>query len=342
MSHLLEPWKDETSETAETNMDAINEEVPEETTNVNAINKEIPEETTNMDAINKEFPEKGDEEIPSPNVPQDQGEQEHEEEQEPPDADEAPAGSNESPPRKKRVYLKNLTPNSKEVEIERRKQAKRDTSNRWHSKWESAGVPKACEEPNQDHQEEQPNEPHIEDQVNEQHQEPHDDGVDGARGDGDDQMAEPGGDDTFKPTAELLLDAPLCNDMRKVRFTFMKQWCEWKGTDDQKAAAQAWQESDLRAQIVAGRKKGQYWPRPKNGIFEDLVSVLHGINWARLKKHVLPLSVLVKETGTCSNIDMFFWISLWKDFHPFYMVLDPQHTPAGPCLREHLDLHQLP
>jgi hypothetical protein len=40
----------------------------------------------------------------------------------------------------------------------------------------------------------------------------------------------------------------------------------------------------LRAQIMAGRKKGQYWPRPKDGIFEDLVSVLHGINWARLKK----------------------------------------------------------
>ena len=280
MSHLLEPWKDETSETAET-------------TNMDAINEEVPEETTNMDAINKEIPGKGDEEIPSPNVPQDQGEQEHQEEQEPPDADEAPAGSNESPPRKKRVYLKNLTPNSKEVELERRKQAKRDNSNRWHSKWQSAGVPKECEEPNQDHQEEQPNEPHLEDQpnephledqVNERHQEPPNDGVDGARDDGDDQMAEPGGDDTFKPTAELLLDASLCNDMRKVRFTFVKQWCEWKGTDDQKAAAQAWQESDLRAQIMAGRKKGQYWPRPKDGIFEDLVSVLHGINWARLKK----------------------------------------------------------
>ena len=101
---------------------------------MDAINEEVPEETTNMDAINKEIPEKGDEEIPSPIVPQDQREQEHQEEQEPPDADEAPAGSNESPPRKKRVYLKNLTPNSKEVELERRKQAKRDNSNRWHSK----------------------------------------------------------------------------------------------------------------------------------------------------------------------------------------------------------------
>ena len=225
-------------------MDGINEEFPDE---------EFP--FPNEDGINEEFPAEGDEEFPFPNEPEDH------EEQEPPVAEEAPAGSNESRPRKKRVYLKDLTPNSKEVELERRKQAKRDNSSRWHLKWQSAGVPKECDEQNQDHQEEEPNEPHREEQPNEQPQEPPDDGVDGARGDGDDQMVEdlPGGGDTFKPNEFLVLEASVCQDMRKVRPMFMKQWCEWKGTDDQKAAAQAWQESDLRAQIMAGRQqKHQY------------------------------------------------------------------------------------
>ena len=36
--------------------------------------------------------------------------------------------------KKKRVYLSDLTPNSKEQELERRKQANRDNSKNWHAR----------------------------------------------------------------------------------------------------------------------------------------------------------------------------------------------------------------
>eukprot|EP00435_Cladocopium_sp_Y103_P070010 s293_g34.t1 len=160
-----------------------------------------------------EMPEQDVDENPqSPNEPQEEDAQ----------ADVAPpapdAGEAKRP--SKRVYLRDLTPNSKEVEIERRKQAKRDNSNLWHARWQSAGVPKGeSEEQNQDHQENESNEPHDE----EPRQEPRDD-VDGANDHGDREIAEnppagnppdPPADDTFRPNKELL-DASVSDDMRKI------------------------------------------------------------------------------------------------------------------------------
>lgn len=100
---------------------------------------------------------------------------------------------------KKRVFLKDLTPNSKEVEIERRKQAKRDQSNVWHAKWESKGVPKESNksEPEPSTESIVPNpEPEVEDVE-------------------------------FKVSPELLEEA-VTSDMRTVRSNYMAQYIAWK------------------------------------------------------------------------------------------------------------------
>lgn len=143
-------------------------------------------------------------------------------------------------PKKKRVFLKDMTPNSKEVELERRKQAKRDNSNKWHSKWASKGVRKNVDECGGE--------------------EPSSSAAPAAAAD----PAEPE-DDVFRPDAELLLDA-VSGDMRKVRANFMKKWSEWKGGTNPEIdpetlrtmSGKAWMESELWAEIMATRKHQQY------------------------------------------------------------------------------------
>ena len=110
-----------------------------------------------------------------------------------PPAEEEPKGA----PRK-RTYLKDLTPRSKEVELERRKQVKRDNSRLWHQTYHSKGVLKTDEGEGGEEPEEPPQEPP---------QEP---------------LQEPAGlpQDEFKPDQELM-DFAVDNDMRKARFKFM-------------------------------------------------------------------------------------------------------------------------
>ena len=149
---------------------------------------------------------------------------------------------------KKRVFLKDLTPNSKEVEIERRKQAKRDQSNVWHAKWESKGVPKESNksEPEPSTESTVPNpEPEVEDVE-------------------------------FKVSPELL-EVAVTSDMRTVRSNYMAQYIAWKevqcpDVDPSTFRSEAnrhWMESELRCQLMAGRKKQQYW----------LVLALDSVRW---------------------------------------------------------------
>ena len=158
-------------------------------------------------------------------------------------------GSGQKPERKKsnrkRIFLKDMTPESKQIEIERRKQLKRDNSNLWHAKWHSKGVPKNDQEAAA--QPEVPAEGHE--------AEPPEVQVEGHEAVA--PATDDGNNETFKPD-EGLVTFGITGDMRKVRAQFMTQWLEWKGSKDQKAAAKAWQESELRAQIMAARGKKQY------------------------------------------------------------------------------------
>ena len=143
---------------------------------------------------------------------------------------------------KKRVFLKDMTPNSKEQELERRKQVKRDNSNAWHQKWTSKGVPR---------------EPQNDEQVGDTHQdEPA----------GSHEEPPPQEADGFKVDPEILNKA-IKTDMRSVRSNFMNQWMEWKQKQDdfdgdveklRKVASEKWLKSALRAQMSAGRKGSQF------------------------------------------------------------------------------------
>ena len=59
-----------------------------------------------------------------------------------PASDEVPGSGEVAAGSQKRKFLKDMTPNSKEAEIERRKQAKRVNSNKWHATWASKGSEK--------------------------------------------------------------------------------------------------------------------------------------------------------------------------------------------------------
>lgn len=153
---------------------------------------------------------------------------------------------------RKRVLLRDLTPNSKEVEIERRKQAKRDNSNQWHAKWASKGVPKEEGVPAQAGEPAQPVDPPV---------------VPEAPG-----PAAPVEElDGFKPDPEILHKA-VQNDMRSVRAQWMNQWTAWKKNQDdhdgdveklRKEAAEKWLNSELRAQLHATRSHKQFWIQQK-------------------------------------------------------------------------------
>ena len=152
-------------------------------------------------------------------------------------------------PKKKRTYLRDLTPNSKEKELERRKQAKRDNSSKWHSTWVSKGIKKSVDESDEGGEPSAsaaaPAAPSAA-PVPPKPDEPEEGGV-------------------FKPDAELLLEA-VSSDMRSVRAQFMKKWSKWKEKmnpeiDPESVRAmsgKAWMESELRGQIMATRKHQQY------------------------------------------------------------------------------------
>ena len=146
--------------------------------------------------------------------------------------------------KKKRVYLSDLTPNSKEQELERRKQANRDNSKKWHLTWSSKGVPKTPEV-GATNDDEGPG------PSGSAGSEPTNEPADGP---------EPPQGTIFHPDQELL-DMALTNDMRKVRFKYISKFLESRASeskDAQTAAQQAWLHSDLRAQMTAAKKNKQY------------------------------------------------------------------------------------
>lgn len=154
-------------------------------------------------------------------------------------------------PKKKRKLLKDMTPNSKEAELVRRREANKEKSKLWHQKWASKGVPKSAG----DDQGEASN-------VELAALPAGDDGGDAKdvnlpEGDHDSKAK-----DDFKPSQELM-DMAVDGDMRKVRSKFLCQWHEWHASESEpgkakKEAEKAWLESELRAQILAGRKGKVY------------------------------------------------------------------------------------
>ena len=142
-----------------------------------------------------------------------------------------------------------MTPQSKAAELERRKQAKRASSNQWHAKWQSKGVPKAGEAGAEGNHEDVEN-------TNDQAQGASNE-VDGPcdhhgdAGPGDDGLR------SFQPSQELL-NMSVESDMRKVRAKFITQYQEANPSADNGVAQKAWMVSQLRAQILAARKRQVY------------------------------------------------------------------------------------
>ena len=155
---------------------------------------------------------------------------------------------------RKRLFLKDLTPNSKEVEIERRKQAKRDQSSQWHTKWASKGVPK------QDGSED------VQQAELAQAGEPAQPVAPPVAPEAPAPAAPVEELDGFKVDPEILQKA-IQNDMRSVRAQWMNQWMEWKKKHHdydgdveklRKEAAEKWLKSELRAQLHATRSHKQF------------------------------------------------------------------------------------
>ena len=150
------------------------------------------------------------------------------------------------PEKKRRLTLNQMTPESKQKEIERRAQAKRDNSNLWHAKWVSKGVPKKQEDPGA---------PHVPEAE-----------VAGPAGPA--APENPGDVNDMELTVDnVLANEGLRSDMRKVRAMYMTQWVadaekKTPGSDQkvlQNEASKSWLESELRAQILAASKGQQYW-----------------------------------------------------------------------------------
>ena len=216
----------------------INEPKPTEEPKLDPINEPKPTEEPKLDPINEPRPtEKGPKpkclptKKPTKPTPIEEVDQKPELD---PNAQSSEAGQ------KKRKFLKDMTPNSKEQEMERRREANRAKSKLWHQKWSSKGVPKDAE---QDERQDDP----ATNQVA-QAAAVHDDG----NAQGDEKPP-------FQPNQELM-NMALDGDMRKVRSKFISQWLEWHASDEsqsadaKKKAELAWMESELRAQILAGRK----------------------------------------------------------------------------------------
>ena len=134
-------------------------------------------------------------------------------------ADDAASGSSGSTG--KRIYLRDMTPNSKERELQRRKEVAKNNSFKWHSKYQSKGVLQ----------------PGVKDHYERA------------------QMSEAKHPE-WKPS-EALQEKALSKDLRLVRPVFMREWMEFTGVTMEQAARD-WLESELRAQIMAARLGQQY------------------------------------------------------------------------------------
>ena len=140
---------------------------------------------------------------------------------------------------KKRMFLKDMSPESQEKEKQRRVEQKRVNSSKWHAKWESKGVLK--------------------------NQEPVADAADQAEAENAQPAEELQDGDGFTPDPEILQEETK-HDMRSVRAKYMKQWMAWKENRSpdinpevlRAEAAASWMQCDLRAQLLAGRANTQY------------------------------------------------------------------------------------
>ena len=175
---------------------------------------------------------------------------------------------------------------------EEQKERKRVNSRAWHKKWISKGVPREepkedDEEPNAEPNHEEPNaEPnHEEPNVEPNHEEPNVEPNVEPNHDDDDAGPKPGHDDDAEPKPNHVepnaepkngevggftpdnasLAAAVAGDMRKTRIHFINAWVEWKkkyGCEEnfeggmkklREMGNKAWMESELRAQMMAGR-----------------------------------------------------------------------------------------
>ena len=137
----------------------------------------------------------------------------------------AAASSEKQGPKPKRKRLRDMTPESKKKEEQRRVMAKRANSLAWHQKWVSKGVQKD------------------------------------ASASATDSGAE--AEDAGPAAATAADDAgPGVPDTRKAMQDFCKKWVEQsdlpKGNDRRERSKQAWMESDVRAQLMARRSKQQF------------------------------------------------------------------------------------
>ena len=177
--------------------------------------------------------------------------------------------------KKRKPSLKDMSPNSKEDELSRRKDLHRENSKKWHAKWQQKGAPKDSDASPEEPPQEEPVEtkfPKYEPVI-------------------DPDALEEAWPETnsisswselesifvhwvliekvcFQPSSSCVL-FPFCfqdivKDMRNVRVLFMRKWTEYivatvgGVVPTQIDANNAWLSSDLRAQIMAARKGKQY------------------------------------------------------------------------------------
>ena len=178
--------------------------------------------------------------VDSPTLSADAGDQHDEAEEVMPASDEVPGSGEVAAGSQKRKFLKDMTPNSKEAEIERRKQAKRVNSNKWHATWASKGVRKEECEPAQPA--DRPVEPP-------------------GPAPGPVQPVEEA--DGFQPVLDMMVK----KDMRTTRYEWMNQYMNWKKVKAdfngdmqtlRKESAERWLNSQCRAQMMASRVHQQF------------------------------------------------------------------------------------
>ena len=163
-----------------------------------------------------------------------------------------------TPKVQKRMFMKDLTPNSKKKEEERRKQLKRDTSRAWHQKWESKGVPKKSDDEGQEATRSNPDQEAASSAATPVQEAANSTGPAGP-------AAKEETIDDFG-VSQGLLEKSLGKDLRSVRPLFMEAWKSrakeiWpdlKPADINQKASDAWIKSELRAQVMAGRTSVQY------------------------------------------------------------------------------------
>ena len=182
---------------------------------------EKPKEMAVEEPAGTEMPEKTPEKVEEPKEMPEEAERGRQEVEEPQvileHRHEEPSGSAAG----KRIFLKDLTPNSKERELQRRKELNKSNSFKWHTKHQSKGV--------------------LQPGVKENYE--------------PSEMSEAKHPE-WKPS-EALKEKALSKDLRLVRPIFMREWMEFTGVSMEQAAKD-WLECELRAQIVAARLGQQY------------------------------------------------------------------------------------